>query len=162
MTTTWEIHRTDQDVMARAIRVVPGRGFLTPRRASICLYATRTFSSRCPNTAAIEIGRTAALHSHRVNIFAVCQTQSFRAEQPIAKIHALPKTVRATSLHQARCYATQKDGLGQSETFREYRIRQDIEQRRRVLRQLEVDALSSDVEVNDMRLQLDRHQLEHL
>lgn len=69
---------------------------------------------------------------------------------------------RDCSIEQVRSFASQADGLGQSETFREYRIRQEIEQRRRALRELEDDVLRSQIEVADARFHLNLQELASL
>ena len=69
------------------------------------------------------------------------------------------------SLSQVRHFASQSqktDGLGRSETFKEYRIQQEVEQRRRAIQELEDDLLRSQVEVADARFHLNLQELASL
>ena len=72
---------------------------------------------------------------------------------------------RSNIVSQIRCFASQSqktDGLGRSETFKEYRIQQEVEQRRRAIRELEDDLLRSQVEVADARFHLNLQELASL
>ena len=72
---------------------------------------------------------------------------------------------RWITINQARHLASQSqktDGLGRSETFKEYRIQQEVEQRRRAIQELEDDLLRSQVEVADARFHLNLQELASL
>lgn len=96
---------------------------------------------------------------------------SFRSSHSRRHLQALiPPSGRAASFsiahdhsfNQARSYASQTDGPGQSQTFREYRLRQEIEQRRRATRELEDDLLRLEIDVADARYHLNLHELASL
>jgi hypothetical protein len=169
-----------QDAMARASTAVPGRVFSvasTPRTlirqlsihrllvesSSIYSSAARVspkgLQARLPNyqTASSRCGQQTCLP--RCSL----RSSSFRFSSSSSS-NSISGS-RSIIIGQVRCFASQSqktDGLGRSETFKEYRIQQEVEQRRRAIQELEDDLLRSQVEVADARFHLNLQELASL
>jgi hypothetical protein len=143
-----------QHAMARASTAVRGRVFsVTTSRTSIRHHSFHHFSSpstrlQCP---AASFPRPASKPHF----------SSLRSA-PSSTLAPSSSTPQSSPFSQIRHYAGQKDGLGQSETFREYRLRQEIEQRRRTLQGLEDEMLRTEIEVADARFHLNLQELARL
>jgi hypothetical protein len=153
-----------QDAMAQTSTAVLRRVF--SKSISRTLFPRESFHQLLPDS--IRLYTSAAGLPRRVRKSRIL---SFRSTYSRRHLQALiPPLSRAASFsvahdhsfNQARSYASQTDGLGQSETFREYRLRQEIEQRRRALRELEDDLLRSEIDVADARFHLNLQELASL
>jgi hypothetical protein len=137
-------HRTSPDA---SYNYSPGAG-VSRKGLQAQLPSFQTASSQC-GSQQICLSRCSSRHSS----FSSSNSSSIAGARPIIS-HA-----------QIRCFASQSqktDGLGRSETFKEYRIQQEVEQRQRAIRELEDDLLRSQVEVADARFHLNLQELASL
>ena len=150
-----------QDAMATTSTAVPRRVFSIA--TSRTLLPHDSFHQLSPDS--VRLYSSAAGLPRRIR---KSRNPSFRSTYSRHHLHALiPRSGGAASFsiahdhsfNQARSYASQTDGLSQSDTFREYRLRQEIEQRRRAIRELEDDLLRSEINVADARLHLNLQEL---
>ena len=161
--------------MARASTAVPGR-VLSVASTPSALLRQRCFH-RLPSGLSY-IYTSATGHSQKsrkahLSSFQTASSHCGRQETCLRLFSFWPSSFRLSSSstntrtpsvisNQARYFASQSqktDGLGRSETFKEYRIQQEVEQRRRAIRELEDDLLRSQVEVADARLHLNLQEL---
>lgn len=148
--------QASQDAMAKASTAVSGRLFSITASGTLI----RQSSFQQLSSASIRLrNKTTDLTIRRLITKPLCDLgpPTFRTSSYLVS----PLRARQV-LGQTRCFASQTDGLGQSETFKEYRLRERIEQRRRALRALEDDLLRSQVKVADARFQLNLQELASL
>lgn len=158
------LRKPSQHAMARASTAVSGRVFVIASSTNtVQHHGFRQFSSdlsRLYSPAAAPTRPNSKSYLPRLrSAYATCARQTLTPRSSGGTSFSIP---RELTLTQIRRYASQIDGLGQSETFREYRLRQEIEQRRRAIRELENDLLRSEIDVADARFHLNLQELASL
>jgi hypothetical protein len=145
--------------MARAITAVSGRVFtIATPRTSLGINSTQRLPSIAKRRYYAAIGG-----DQRPSLrCSMCVLSLRHARTLLIRLRKPASTADVFLPHQIRCFANQTDRRKQSETFREYRILQEIEQRRRTLRELEDEILRSQIEVSDIRLLLNLKELDSL
>ena len=172
------LRKNFQDAMARASTAVPG-GVFSVAATSRTLIWQRGFQRLSSDSSYVyksAAGVSRKVLRARLSSFQTASSQcSQKTCLPCGSFRLSSFSSNTTTISIAgarsiinshvRCFASQSqktDGLGRSETFKEYRIQQEVEQRRRAIRELEDDLLRSQVEVADARFHLNLQELASL